>query len=87
MGLRADEGSPSGIRWFGASWHAPVCSPDRFMSTPVGWSCFRCLFEINEEHRGIAMGLAFGDGWSEVYEHLACFLADLGIEEIDLVTG
>lgn len=84
MGMTEDRTAHAGIRWFGRSWHAPVCVPARRMSTPVGWLCLHCLMPINPEHRGIAIGLAFPSGSSEAYEHLSCFLADLGVSEVDV---
>lgn len=85
MGLTDDEDVPSGIRWFGESWDAPICDPERHIPTPVGWTCHHCLSPIEEYQRGVLMGLLFEvGGWSEVHTHLACFLADMGIAEIDL---
>lgn len=87
MGLDTDDEYPSGIRWFGASWHAPICEPMRHMPTPVGWPCLSCEHLIGAEHRGVTMGLMFDGGWSETYQHLGCFLAGMGLTELDLASA
>lgn len=44
-----------GLRWFGPSWGAPLCSEDRQSPAPVGQPCFRCAKPIQANTSGILM--------------------------------
>lgn len=60
--------------WFGESWGAPVCEPDRHMPTPVGDKCVDCAQLITADDRG--MIIPFAGMTPPVLEshHLDCFL-------------
>jgi hypothetical protein len=74
------------IRWFGASWDAPICDPAFESEAPLGEKCVDCGKPVEEGQRGLIKtvspqilgGLLFR-WWSDGKErivaayHLACF--------------
>lgn len=89
---------PAG-RWFGDSWGAPACEPDRHAPTPIGESCVYCPGEIGPNDQGLLIphlgehpitsiwgeGAAFEhDGYRAA--HIDCFLREVGIATADLPT-
>lgn len=63
-----------GIRWFGASWGAPVCEEENHVDTPTG-ACLQCNLAINPADQGFLVAfLSPGSQISFVAYHRACFL-------------
>ena len=62
------ENYPGG--WFGKSWGAPVCEPDRHKPTPVDTACTRCTLEIRDDDDGMAIPSSQG----LLYYHRLCML-------------
>jgi hypothetical protein len=56
--------------WFGESWGAPVCEPDRHRPTPVGQACLGCVVPIAEGDQGMLIPSEEG----LTAHHLDCFL-------------
>lgn len=63
------------IRWFGATWNAPLCTPEAKQDTPIGAVCPSCGSPIKPEQRGVT--LPKGEGAADSY-HLACIRYQLG---------
>jgi len=63
------------MKWFGESWHAPVCEPDEHIETPVGEDCGYCDEPIAEGDRGLRMPFV-GDPSEKGYmnAHQMCLL-------------
>lgn len=62
------------VQWFGESWEAPVCRPDRHVETPDG-PCARCGRRIQLGDKGLL--IPFFDGEHPPTRepwHLLCFL-------------
>lgn len=69
------EGYPGG--WFGESWGAPVCDPDRHRPTPVGQPCEECTVEITGDDSGMLIPYVEAVGWHLTAYHLPCFLSTI----------
>jgi hypothetical protein len=73
MGIEAmSEDDIGTVRWFGPSWHAPVCDPRAHVETPVGNPCAACTVALVEGDRGITvpnLGTCERQAW-----HLDCWL-------------
>ncbi len=70
------------IRWFGASWAAPICEPGLLVPTPIGAKCFGCQELINARDQGFLVA-SFGMDQQEnvpkdrVAYHRECFLLSI----------
>lgn len=69
------EGYPGG--WFGESWGAPACDPDRHRPTPVGQACEECTVEITGDDSGMLVPYLarLDEPATLVAYHLPCFLS------------
>jgi hypothetical protein len=56
-----------GMSWFGASWGAACCTPERHVATPVGLECSYCSESIQEGDQGFV-------GFYHAVLHLECLL-------------
>jgi len=56
--------------WFGESWGAPVCEPQRHAPTPVGGLCIECDTPIREGDTGFVSS----NGVQRLFYHRVCFL-------------
>ena len=69
------------VRWFGATWHAPVCDPGNHVDTPVGAVCIHCDAEIGADDQGVTIPIAAAPGspWTATRAvwHLDCWLAEV----------
>lgn len=68
------------VRWFGESWGAPVCSPDRRVATPAGEPCYLCERPLAQGDIGLVV--PFHGGAPGVYKlaaHHSCFMRHLGL--------
>lgn len=80
------------VRWFGASWHAPVCDPRSHIATPSGMSCTRCDIAIDDEDQGVTIPTMARPGlpWKATRAawHLECWLAEVvgSVAARDLIT-
>lgn len=54
------------MMWFGESWGAPVCDPERNVPTPVGFTCVECDKTVEDGDTGFLL-------WPNAY-HRVCFL-------------
>lgn len=71
-----EDPEPAGtVRWFGPSWHAPICEPRTHVETPVERRCARCEEDINYGDRGITLTTNPKLAW-----HLRCWLRELGVD-------
>lgn len=61
--------------WFGESWGAPVCEPERHKPTPVGVKCPTCDVPIAEDDQGMLIPLVRDQGWELEPYHYTCFLS------------
>ena len=62
--------------WFGESWGAPVCEPERHRQTPVGAECTDCGEDIEARDQGLLIPYA-GHPSSLNAFHLTCFLSTI----------
>lgn len=70
------------MKWFGASWGAPVCTePDR-VATPLGERCGHCDEPVVEGDYGLALPFAGGqeDPRTSIPYHHGCFMEAIGIK-------
>lgn len=69
------------IRWFGPSWHAPICIANTKVATPVHLPCQYCRKPIVDEDRGITLPFYKGvnDPVTREPYHLRCFKESVGI--------
>lgn len=67
------------MKWFGESWHAPVCRPEAFAPTPIGETCCRCWKPIRFGERGLLVPHLEPTGFVERPWHLPCWLDELGL--------
>lgn len=65
------------LRWFGTTWHAPVCDPRTHIETPVGLRCARCEEIIIRVDRGITLVTHPKLAW-----HRDCWLRELGVDQL-----
>lgn len=80
MRLDTSDGAGVGVHWFGPSWGAPICDPNRYITTPDA-PCAGCVQPIEFYDRGVALVLVFTDeAATETYYHLVCFLQDIGVD-------
>jgi hypothetical protein len=61
--------------WFGESWGAPVCVPERHLPVPTGQPCVECTQPVQETDQGLLIPYANDGGWELTAYHLPCFLA------------
>lgn len=67
------------MKWFGASWNAPLCTPETHDERPE-LPCVRCDRSFDVTDRGVILpGVGENGQLHEAPFHLACFLAALGI--------
>jgi len=67
------------MRWFGASWKAPVCDPDMLVLTPVGKPCAHCSRPIGLNSQGVLIPHAKDPNTVELHAyHRLCVLALFG---------
>lgn len=84
--LDLDSASPLGravwsvvLKWFGASWGAPVCAPEDQTPVPVD-RCVVCEKQFFDDDQGIILPfVGEPDDPTELAYHLACFREALGI--------
>lgn len=70
------------VKWFGASWGAPVCDPALASETPVGRPCGHCDGPIAAGDRGVILPFLGAETEpKELAYHHACILESLGIKE------
>lgn len=62
------------MMWFGESWGAPVCQPERHVSTPVGAVCIECDKPIRMGDTGFNMALSGREPATTLAYHRVCFL-------------
>lgn len=64
--------------WFGETWGAPICEPEKKVTTPVGQECLECKEPILANDQGVMMpftDFVHGEPRSRmIAEHLDCFL-------------
>ena len=67
------------LRWFGASWGAPVNDPRAEIPTPTGEKCIYCHLRIGPHDNGISIPY-MDDGFATTRAayHRECFLASIG---------
>lgn len=63
------------MKWFGESWGAPACDPDRHVDTPVGEKCLRCQRAIAEDDQGFMMPLVTMTETTVCAYHVDCLIA------------
>jgi len=69
--------------WFGASWGAPVCDPEKHVETPLGAACGFCENPVQKGEYGVVLpfaGAAKDDPPWLPYHH-RCFMKSLGLDE------
>jgi len=67
------------VRWFGATWGAPVNDPRAHIPTPIGEKCTRCGEIFNDRDNGISIPYSDLESFAtRIAYHRACFLADIG---------
>jgi hypothetical protein len=59
------------VRWFGATWHAPICDPSYHIATPISRVCLFCDERIAAEDQGVVMASETPLG---TVAHLRCLL-------------
>jgi hypothetical protein len=75
-----DDDYPGG--WFGQSWGAEVCEPERHKPTPVGEPCMDCQRPIEYDDRGLVVPHVYR-GTNDLpamrltYIHIHCFTRGL----------
>ena len=69
------------IHWFGITWGAACCTPDRHIERPVGETCHLCSKPIGEFDQGVALHSVYATidpnpNWPPEYDvmHVSCFL-------------
>jgi len=67
------------MKWFGESWGAPVCDPEKKAPTPVGEACAHCADAIVATSQGVLMPFWDGEKGSMVSYHRLCLLQNLGL--------
>lgn len=71
------------MKWFGETWHAPICEPSEHVERPEA-ECMYCDAELVDGDRGVVMpyleDLEKPATW--VAAHLECFLGALGLAPI-----
>lgn len=74
------------VRWFGASWGAPICDPRTKIEVPIDRLCLNCGGGFFEHSRGVSTAASFSiSEEGRVYYHLGCFLRNLGIDTVEEV--
>lgn len=82
LGFGFEDGELGTVRWFGASWLAPVCRADAHINTPLGELCLQCEEALESGDQGI--GVPFMSGQRPrpeprmVWYHLRCWLEAIG---------
>lgn len=67
------------MKWFGASWGAPVCAPEDHAPVPGG-ACAVCEKQFRDDDQGVILPFVGGpDDPPELPYHLACFRDALGL--------
>ncbi len=68
------------MKWFGASWGAPICDPAEHIETPDGEVCPGCTRTIRPESQGVQLPWVRDDGFVDRLDwHLECFTKVLGL--------
>jgi hypothetical protein len=68
------------VRWFGESWHAPICDPLAKVATPTAAKCVHCSLYIDSDSQGVVISASVDiDPSGRVAYHLACFLQEIGV--------
>ena len=71
------------LRWFGATWGAPVNDPRAEIPVPLGEDCLRCHFLFDSADRGLAVAASTEISASgQVFYHLECWLDELGVPHV-----
>lgn len=66
--------------WFGPSWGAAVCEPERHKPTPIGELCLDCREPFVNGDQGLTIPGVHDGVFGLRSIHIACFLNELGIE-------
>lgn len=74
------EQHPGHVRWFGPSWHAPICHSDYETDVPVGEPCIFCRVQFQPGDQGISM-MGFPERQPA---HLLCLLRNVGQSYADV---
>lgn len=61
------------MRWFGPSWGAPCCDPERHIDTPIGEACAWCDEPIGADDSGVTLG-PLASPTDTDHHHLNCWL-------------
>jgi hypothetical protein len=78
------------VRWFGASWGAPVCDPAQHTATPVGMVCSghdhlhsdRSSFIVSGDQGVTLPYYGRTDRVERVAYHLDCWLHEVGADRL-----
>jgi hypothetical protein len=71
-------GDPLTVRWFGASWGAPICERDNECDTP-STPCLRCGLPFGADDQGVVQAnIDEHRQLSYRGQHIDCHLAGLG---------
>ena len=71
------------MKWFGASWGAPVCEPQDHVPCPEGRECPMCLKALQAGDQGVLLpflGAREGGDPPDQPYHIRCFLKSVGVE-------
>lgn len=67
------------MKWFGATWGAPICNPAHHVDTPIGQACAGCNAPIGAESWGVVVPHVGAEGHvSEWAYHRRCWMIALG---------
>ena len=70
-----DDTNPAHVRWFGPTWHAPICEAGYETAVPVGEACIFCHRVFEPESQGIYM-----NGFpTRQPAHIHCLLDNVGV--------
>ena len=62
------------MRWFGASWKAPVCETLQQVPVPVEERCFHCEGDFIEHDRGFVLPFESPTGTRDTFWHYVCLI-------------
>lgn len=72
------EAGPFGtVRWFGQSWHAPVCDPRNRVAAPVGERCSACHIALTSNDQGVTIPHYTGAAPKRAAWHLRCWIGEV----------
>ena len=73
------DGDIGTVRWFGASWNAPICDRRAHVETPADQPCGACGDPIRHGDQGVTIPYSGPETVTRALYHLGCWFRVIGV--------